>query len=55
MFVSVSGDKYESDLNYVANILFSLDNINYRFIKNLMGLSGFSVREDAVGNIFGRW
>ncbi|KAK3043462.1 hypothetical protein RJ639_002041 [Escallonia herrerae] len=26
-----------------------------RFVKNLMGLSGLSVREDAVGNIFGRW
>lgn len=26
-----------------------------RYIKNLMGLSGLSVREDAVGNIFGRW
>ncbi|RVW55426.1 Ureidoglycolate hydrolase [Vitis vinifera] len=25
------------------------------YIKNLMGLSGLSVREDAVGNIFGRW
>ncbi|KAF9673529.1 hypothetical protein SADUNF_Sadunf10G0033700 [Salix dunnii] len=26
-----------------------------QYIKNLMGLSGLSVREDAVGNIFGRW
>ncbi|GLT42224.1 hypothetical protein SLA2020_162370 [Shorea laevis] len=26
-----------------------------RYIKNLMGLAGLSVREDAVGNIFGRW
>ncbi|KAJ8438888.1 hypothetical protein Cgig2_007733 [Carnegiea gigantea] len=26
-----------------------------RYIKNLMGLSGLSVREDAVGNIFGQW
>lgn len=25
------------------------------FIKNLMGFAGLSVREDAVGNIFGRW
>ena len=29
--------------------------INCRYIKNLMGISGLSVREDAVGNIFGRW
>lgn len=26
-----------------------------RYVKNLMSLSGLSVREDAVGNIFGRW
>jgi ureidoglycolate amidohydrolase len=26
-----------------------------RYIKNLMGFAGLSVREDAVGNIFGRW
>lgn len=26
-----------------------------RYIKNLMEDSGLSVREDAVGNIFGRW
>ncbi|KAK1287599.1 hypothetical protein QJS10_CPB19g01148 [Acorus calamus] len=26
-----------------------------RFIKDLMGRSGLSVHEDAVGNIFGRW
>ncbi|KAH9602342.1 hypothetical protein KSS87_010924 [Heliosperma pusillum] len=26
-----------------------------RYIKNLMGLSGLSVREDTIGNIFGRW
>ncbi|KAF8021002.1 hypothetical protein BT93_G1421 [Corymbia citriodora subsp. variegata] len=26
-----------------------------RYVKNLMGLAGLSVREDAVGNIFGRW
>ncbi|GKD72051.1 ureidoglycolate hydrolase, partial [Tanacetum coccineum] len=25
------------------------------FIKNLMGLSGLSIREDDVGNILGRW
>lgn len=26
-----------------------------RYIKNLMGLSGLSVKEDTVGNTFGRW
>ncbi|GMP77304.1 hypothetical protein CsSME_00033607 [Camellia sinensis var. sinensis] len=26
-----------------------------RYIKNIMGLAGLSVREDVVGNIFGRW
>ncbi|KNA16532.1 hypothetical protein SOVF_088190 [Spinacia oleracea] len=26
-----------------------------RYIKNLMGLAGLSVREDTIGNIFGRW
>lgn len=40
----------------VTRILYSeKDVLARRFIKNLMGLSGFSVREDAVGNIFGRW
>jgi hypothetical protein len=27
----------------------------YRYVKKLMGIAGLSVREDAVGNIFGRW
>ncbi|KAK4800774.1 hypothetical protein SAY86_021261 [Trapa natans] len=31
------------------------DVIARRYIKMLMGLAGLSVREDAVGNIFGRW
>ncbi|KAL2506652.1 Ureidoglycolate hydrolase [Abeliophyllum distichum] len=40
----------------VTRILYSeKDVLARRFIKNLMGLSGLSVREDAVGNIFGRW
>ncbi|KAI5347933.1 hypothetical protein L3X38_000820 [Prunus dulcis] len=40
----------------VTRILYSdKDILARRFIKNLMGLSGLSVREDAIGNIFGRW
>ncbi|KAK2972949.1 hypothetical protein RJ640_022006 [Escallonia rubra] len=40
----------------VTRILYSeKDVMARRFVKNLMGLSGLSVREDAVGNIFGRW
>ncbi|KAK9069412.1 hypothetical protein SSX86_011315 [Deinandra increscens subsp. villosa] len=40
----------------VTRILYSdNDVVARRFIKNLMGLAGLSVREDAVGNIFGRW
>lgn len=40
----------------VTRILYTeKDVLARRFIKNLMGLSGLSVREDAVGNIFGRW
>lgn len=40
----------------VTRILYSeKDVLARRYIKNLMGLSGLSVREDAVGNIFGRW
>ncbi|ONI26562.1 hypothetical protein PRUPE_1G031400 [Prunus persica] len=40
----------------VTRILYSdKDVLARRFIKNLMGLSGLSVREDAIGNIFGRW
>ncbi|GMN53496.1 hypothetical protein TIFTF001_022634 [Ficus carica] len=39
----------------VTRILYTeKDVLARRFIKNLMGLSGLSVREDAVGNIFGR-
>ncbi|XP_019075785.1 ureidoglycolate hydrolase isoform X2 [Vitis vinifera] len=40
----------------VTRILYSkMDVFARRYIKNLMGLSGLSIREDAVGNIFGRW
>ncbi|XP_050372323.1 ureidoglycolate hydrolase [Argentina anserina] len=40
----------------VTRVLYSeKDVLARRFIRNLMGLSGLSVREDAVGNIFGRW
>ncbi|EXB29873.1 N-carbamoyl-L-amino acid hydrolase [Morus notabilis] len=40
----------------VTRILYTeKDVLARRFIKNLMRLSGLSVREDAVGNIFGRW
>lgn len=40
----------------VTRILYTdMDVAARRYIKNLMGLSGLSVREDAVGNIFGRW
>ncbi|KAA0049296.1 ureidoglycolate hydrolase [Cucumis melo var. makuwa] len=40
----------------VTRILYTeKDVLARRFVKNLMGLSGLSVREDAVGNIFGRW
>ncbi|EEF45172.1 N-carbamoyl-L-amino acid hydrolase, putative [Ricinus communis] len=40
----------------VTRVLYSeKDVLARRYIKNLMGLSGLSVREDAVGNIFGRW
>uniref|UniRef100_A0A803Q360 Ureidoglycolate hydrolase n=1 Tax=Cannabis sativa TaxID=3483 RepID=A0A803Q360_CANSA len=40
----------------VTRVLYTeKDVLARRYIKNLMGLSGLSVREDAVGNIFGRW
>ncbi|KAH7843093.1 hypothetical protein Vadar_012522 [Vaccinium darrowii] len=40
----------------VTRILYSeKDVLARRYIKNLMGFAGLSVREDAVGNIFGRW
>nr|XP_043635193.1 ureidoglycolate hydrolase [Erigeron canadensis] len=40
----------------VTRILYSdNDVVARRFIKNLMENAGLSVREDAVGNIFGRW
>ncbi|KAL7081191.1 hypothetical protein ACP275_14G023800 [Erythranthe tilingii] len=40
----------------VTRVLYSEKDVLARgYIKKLMGLSGLSVREDAVGNIFGRW
>ncbi|ESR33404.1 hypothetical protein CICLE_v10004873mg [Citrus x clementina] len=40
----------------VTRVLYTENDVLARsYIKNLMGLSGLSVREDAVGNIFGRW
>ena len=38
-------------------LAFNEVNLNFicRYIKNLMEQAGLSVREDAVGNIFGRW
>ncbi|XP_071940561.1 ureidoglycolate hydrolase-like isoform X1 [Coffea arabica] len=40
----------------VTRILYSeKDVLSRRYIKNLMEASGLSVREDAIGNIFGRW
>ncbi|CAI0559200.1 unnamed protein product [Linum tenue] len=65
--LSVDGDSLQRQINElstfsdtpapsVTRILFSdKDVLARRYIKNLMGLSGLSVREDAVGNIFGRW
>ncbi|PWA70448.1 ureidoglycolate amidohydrolase [Artemisia annua] len=46
----------DSPLPSVTRILYSDNDVRARrFIKNLMGLSGLSIREDGVGNIFGRW
>ncbi|PIN06021.1 ureidoglycolate amidohydrolase [Handroanthus impetiginosus] len=40
----------------VTRVLYSeKDVLARRYIKNLMAISGLSVREDDVGNIFGRW
>ncbi|CAI9118272.1 OLC1v1019815C1 [Oldenlandia corymbosa var. corymbosa] len=40
----------------VTRILYSeKDVMSRRYIKNIMEASGLSVREDAVGNIFGQW
>ncbi|XP_028804344.1 ureidoglycolate hydrolase-like isoform X1 [Neltuma alba] len=40
----------------VTRVLYTeKDVLARRYVKNLMGLAGLSVREDAVGNIFGRW
>ncbi|ERN01402.1 probable ureidoglycolate hydrolase isoform X1 [Amborella trichopoda] len=40
----------------VTRVLYSENDISARrYIKDLMRHSGLSVREDAVGNIFGRW
>ncbi|GFZ14229.1 ureidoglycolate amidohydrolase [Actinidia rufa] len=40
----------------VTRILYSdKDVLARRYIKYLMGLAGLTVREDSIGNIFGRW
>ncbi|KAJ4844599.1 hypothetical protein Tsubulata_011020 [Turnera subulata] len=40
----------------ITRILYSeKDVLARRYVKNLLGLAGLSVREDAVGNMFGRW
>ncbi|VFQ65325.1 unnamed protein product [Cuscuta campestris] len=40
----------------VTRVLYSANDVlARRYVKSLMSLSGLSVREDAVGNIFGRW
>ncbi|KAK7278456.1 hypothetical protein RJT34_23485 [Clitoria ternatea] len=40
----------------VTRVLYTeKDVLARRYVKNLMELAGLSVREDAVGNIFGRW
>ncbi|XP_019180746.1 PREDICTED: ureidoglycolate hydrolase [Ipomoea nil] len=40
----------------VTRVLYSeKDVVARRYVKDLMSRSGLSVREDAVGNIFGRW
>ncbi|XP_004495345.1 ureidoglycolate hydrolase [Cicer arietinum] len=40
----------------VTRVLYTQkDVLARRYVKNLMGIAGLSVREDAVGNIFGRW
>ncbi|KAL9240353.1 hypothetical protein vseg_014586 [Gypsophila vaccaria] len=40
----------------VTRVLYTDNDIAARrYIKNLMGLAGLSVREDTIGNIFGRW
>ncbi|KAJ4722611.1 Ureidoglycolate hydrolase [Melia azedarach] len=40
----------------VTRVLYTEKDVLARgYIKNLMQLSGLTVREDAVGNIFGRW
>ncbi|KAI5407394.1 hypothetical protein KIW84_053591 [Lathyrus oleraceus] len=40
----------------VTRVLYThKDVLARRYVKNLMGIVGLSVREDAVGNIFGHW
>ncbi|KAK7268791.1 hypothetical protein RIF29_21500 [Crotalaria pallida] len=40
----------------VTRVLYTeKDVLARRYVKNLMGIAGLSVREDAIGNIFGRW
>lgn len=40
----------------VTRVLYTENDVAARrYVKNLMALAGLSVREDAIGNIFGRW
>ncbi|XP_019432733.1 PREDICTED: ureidoglycolate hydrolase-like [Lupinus angustifolius] len=40
----------------VTRVLYTdKDVLARRYVKNLMEIAGLSVREDAIGNIFGRW
>ncbi|KAK9724403.1 hypothetical protein RND81_05G069900 [Saponaria officinalis] len=40
----------------VTRVLYTDNDVAARsYIKNLMGFAGLSVREDTIGNIFGRW
>ncbi|KAE9589754.1 hypothetical protein Lal_00021583 [Lupinus albus] len=46
----------DSPIPSVTRVLFThKDVLARRYVKNLMGIAGLSVREDAIGNIFGRW
>jgi ureidoglycolate amidohydrolase len=40
----------------VTRVLYTDKDVSARrYVKNLMALAGLTVREDAVGNIFGKW
>ncbi|GJW16069.1 reverse transcriptase domain-containing protein, partial [Tanacetum coccineum] len=47
--------KNEAHETYICSASTLSSNDAPKFIKNLMGLSGLSIREDDVGNILGRW